>query len=330
MKQHVRTAVVVVFLSSLIWIFAERQVAREHNLDIRFNLPTGRQELLVELIGVKGPLDQSHAIVRVKIAGPAGRIQEIRDEAPRFEIPLTLDQIGYRPEGPAVQELSVRLIDAMDSRLRYKNFTVPVMETNPAAITVRVTRLTRAELPVRVYDAVGNPLEQAEVSPPAVQAYVANDNITEARVLLSAEEESRAARAPIPVRATSPGRIIDPLVRVQLPERTSLWTDTLTIKAPQIGCAMAPSMQGRYRVVIEDDPMFDDPITCRGSALAVRAYAESPFQLLLEIKPDDKPGVPIDRPLRYNLPDEHAEIEIVERQRLLVRFQLVPLEAATP
>lgn len=326
--RHVRTFLSVFLFSSLIWIFAERQVATDHIVEIHFNLPAEQPEVLVQFVDQTGQVsDQTSVSVKARIEGPAGRIQAIKDEQPTFNFELNLQELGYDPQADGPQNLNVRIADVMDNQLPYQDVVLPLSEPNPDLLHVQATPLELRDLPVKVFDAVGTELAQAQTSPATVPGYVLPDQPLEARIYLTVEEETRATRQAITMRINTPERVLEPTVTIQLPERGLVWTDTRVIKTPRVGLVMAPGIQGRYKVVLDEDILLSEPITCRGSALAVKAYAETPFHLLLEVKPEDKPGAPIDRPLRYNAPEEHDDFEIVDRKRILMRFHLEPIES---
>ena len=328
MWPRIRTAIAVMLLSSVIWIFAEGHVTQTARVDVGVFLPPANpnDELMYQFLDEQNSGSERYAVVKAVMKGPASRIQKIKDEE-QFKVTLSLDRIGYDPCDPEPQKLTVQLLDKLRDGPRINE--IPIAEFIPATLSLRVTRLVKRELPIKVYSQRNNmELPQAKVQPSVVTALVPNQQFTEARITLSAEEQRRAQEEPIKVAFAvklPDGREQPFSVMVHLPETASLWRD-FQVKQPRLRYVMPQSMlSSRLRIELEDPRLATEPIKCRGSATALQAFENSTYHLLLEIQPDDKMNVWLDRPLRYNIPDQHDEFEITEGPRFL-RFRIVEVE----
>jgi hypothetical protein len=328
MRAKLQTILVVVVLSCLIWVFAERAITQSENIQVEVELAKPRPDLLIQFLDEQGePLALDRQSVKLRIEGPGGRIQAVREKPAAKKVSLDVLKLQLRPQDLEWQELRVRVVeDLLNGKLRWNDADLSVTRAEPDILRVRVRKLTLRSLPIKVYDQQsGAELTQARVDPAQVDAYVIEGQTAEAKITLTAGQQLQAERSPVTVNTVAlPYGTKDIPLKVILPAGGNPYPEA-EIKVPRWGVLMPPAMVGKYEVVIENDSLLKEPITCRGATQAVAEYRNSRFHLVLEIKEKDETETAIDRPLHYYLPEGYGEIEIVNRVQGTLRFHLIPV-----
>lgn len=335
MLDKLKTALVVVVLSSLIWVFAERQTSKSHRLAVEVELVSAREDRLVQFLDEHGePLLADRFKVKLTVEGTASRIQKLKDEQWQPKILLDVQKLGYEPEGNSSQDYTIQVVkELLDGRrLPFKGTFVPVDDDDePSILRVRVTRLVRRDLNVKVYGKEdGVELKTERLEPSRVSAFLLEGQTAEVygRVELAFARRMRAAKEVITAQGTveSPKGTDEFTVELKLAETTSV-LPTVVIKPPRLGITGSPAILNQYRVVIESESLVDDynPIACRGSAQAIEQYRRSEHHLTLVIRQGDQIN-PTARPLKYCLPEGQEDIEIVDPVRTPIRFRLEKLD----
>lgn len=329
-QAQIKTALLVVVLSCLIWVFAERAVMQTDTVTVAVELVRSQADVFVQYLNDRGePLTVLQQNVVLTVEGPAGRIQAVREKPLDLKVPLDVQKLKYEPQAAEGQDYVVRVVkDLLEGQLRLKDTELTVTEAQPQTLRLRVRKLVQQSLPIKVYDQQsGSQLSQASTNPAAVPAYVIEGQPAEARVILSSAQQVQAERGPITVdNVVLPYGAAEVAVEVTLPEGGKAYPEA-QIKMPRWGILMPASMAGKFKVVIENDAPLKEPITCRGTTQAVAEYRESLYHLVLEIKEKDEVEMTIDRPPHYYLPEGYGPIEIVNPVKEPIRFRLVPAPA---
>jgi hypothetical protein len=146
---------------------------------------------------------------------------------------------------------------------------------------------------------------------------------------LNAAQQQKASSEPISVEAILPSfaRSGESGVLIKLPAGGgNLLPDEVILRLRvRVNISKPPSMEGKYKVIIEDlDAKLDvyAPISFRGSSQARAAYKGATHHLVLEVKEEDLSISGGTRPLRYYLPKGAEEIEIIQPVDEAVRFRL--------
>lgn len=329
--QHVRSALLTLMLTLLIWVFAERQVIQSVELEAQLTLPTARDHVLMELLDEQGnPIPQQSLMVRLRVEGPTRRIQKAQDQRFRIEVPTTIAEVPASGSTDYHANIVKEILE-WELPLKEEQGYLKVVSSEPGFLRLRITRLIPQILPVTIRDEFGNELEVASLSPERIETVGLGNQIAEATVTLSEQQRRLAMNAPIEVnaRVLYGSRLLDEQkILVQLTESGSaLPTDEITI--PRWGILNPPGIEGKYRIVIDSGiESAQTPIRIQGPTLAITEYKNSRYHLALEVDEKDyKPGgEPIPRPLRYHLPEEYIkDIEIIDPQQRVVRFHLEPL-----
>jgi len=345
MWKKCKTALVVVLLSGLIWVFAEQSVTRTTPVQVNIELNQSRDNLLIQLIDGQGQ-SQPYIQVELQVEGPSIKIQEIAEQTliPQLA-PLTIEQIDYREsQNSTVSEFTREVISLLDWELTFAdNVTLPITGARPSQLQFRVLKLGQANLEVKVYDLdSGNPLDVETLNPQTVSAFVQVGTTPDAEIYLNAAQQLQAASEAIPVNAEVKlrGRTHQTFeVSVKLATGAgSSWSEE-TIPSPQIriNIIKPTTMVGKYEIENIDEFVNEvrdiyGPIRFQGTSQACQDYRNG-IHLTLDIRQydteTDKMGG--SRPLTYLIPDNRrTEMSIIEPKTRAIRFRLKKIDPDTP
>jgi len=335
MQARIKSAALVLVLSCIVWVFAEREVTQEAVTPLFVELFSMKPDFLVELLDHSDqPASSNTQQIRLAVEGPAGRLDILDqgiDNPPRFD----LAEAFY--EGVAEGESEIKEVqiaeDLFKKEILYKETYLKVKESDPPVLKVRLTRMRLEEVPVKLYGESGE-LSGATVVPETVKAYVIPGQVGVARVRLKPAQQIQATEEEITVNCLVDHE--DPeanyQVKVKFPEQASPLQE-FEISPARLGYLFGESMKGKYDVVIEDKNVLKDmKIIGRGTVLAIEAYRKSEFHLALEIYESDSFDEPIPRKLVYYLPLAYTDKIFIEQNPILLRFRvaLLPEPDTTP
>jgi hypothetical protein len=92
-------------------------------------------------------------------------------------------------------------------------------------------------------------------------------------------------------------------------------------------------MQGKYRVVLKNDPTDLDNVMIKATKEAQLAYTQSLYQLILYIQDSDRQATePIERAVAFNFPDDFLQKDEIkadpDQQLPKAKFLLQPIPEA--
>jgi len=333
MWTKVKTALVVILLSCLIWVAAERAVTKEATTEITLELPTGPKELMVQYLDDQdNPLPQLRQNFKITVEGPAGKIQAVREE---FLSTITLDvqELGYvPPEGKKSYDYRILVTTLLKGRLYSKdqqsdNYLL-VTESEPQTAHFRVTKLTMHSLAIKVFNQDGLEMVPEKIEPKTLDAYVPEEGIPlEARLDLTENQRLQAVQAEITVNAkvNLPHRIMEYPVKIKLSKETNLLPE-YEIRPPRLYISKPLSLEGKYKVIIDAKELEEYKVIKFRAALADQdKYINAPKHLVLNIFEEDlnKPDLKSARPPEYYLPEEeYGRIEILNKTQYPIKFHL--------
>ncbi len=332
MKAKIKTGLVVLILSILIWVFAENQVVQEDTLEIKVPLKNVREDLEVYYLDEDGKeLGKDLEYVKVKVAGSGGRIKAMKEKQSEIEIPFEINKLISEPTVVA-KDYEISVVDKLlDQKLNFENIYLKVVQSDPEVIRVRVTKLVSQSLTVKVSDDYGKELATEVLDPKSVNAFVrSGEKLPEVLVTLNNDQQKRATKEeiPFPGKAALPGGTKEIPVRVKLRESGGSRAPQV-IPLPQYRYLIPPSMLGQYTIKIENEQVLKDPIQYRGSPGAEEMFRTKKYHLIIEIREEDlnqpQPILqqPILRPIRYDIPKEYiGELEIVNPIKEPIQFYL--------
>ena len=228
-----------------------------------------------------------------------------------------------RPNEDNSQDYTTGVVnELLQGVVRYKDVQLSVDSADPPNLPVRVTGLTEQVVPVRVLDEQDKELSLENLS---IKAYALPGQPPQAVVRLTNDQLRLSRQGPVIVNARleKPNRTNkDYPVEIQLPESSgSLPTDT--IAQPQVGYLMPFSMQGKYRVVLDESELDDyKPIEVEADSTTLAKYKNSPFQLVLDVYERDQHSKTVNRALRYFHLSDYGHIKILNQVTTTVRFHL--------
>lgn len=330
---------IVVFLTILIWVWAD--LAQDEHLVLSnvVNLGIARstdQALWLSFVDEKGGvLRSSVTIANVELKGPATRIGDVDRMRNTGELDMDMFLV---PEREGFTEAGTRTLDVLNflrqsDRIRQLGLTVESCE--PRSVTVQVRQLVATDLLVECVSENGVALK-AEVEPAEVTAFVVPDEVTVAKVRLSANEQLQAREEPIektPFVELAPNqrRDVSTPVRIKLsPAKDDLRDENVRAT---LGFCFSPNLQGKCRVeLLNETELISAILKIKATPAAKQAYELEPFKIFLYILDEDlqTPGVVKSRRVEFNFPNEYVNRDEIraDEQAPEARFRLVPLEPA--
>ncbi len=252
---------IIVFLTALIWVWAD--LARDEQLDLPDVVvevaKSSNPELWVSFVAEREEpaLRTSVTLKSVVLKGPARRVAGVKLQ--RNEGTLNLN-LFLSPEREKMTKAEIRSLDVLSflkgsDEIRQLGLTV--IDCEPRQLTLRVQELVR--MPVAIEPAGLDPSVQVSIQPETVEAYVPKEEagVRKATVRLSPEEQNRAKNEPVektPYVELAPGQQRDVSAKVKVtlaPAQNALLSDWVPAT---VGLCFSQNMQGKYRVVLENDP----------------------------------------------------------------------------
>ena len=332
MLAKLKTVLIVILLSGLIWVFAERAVTQKDIVEVQIVLGAKSGDLLVEYIDEEGdPEAVDRREVKLAVEGPAGKIKSLaEDYLNTIDFDINKITLDLKP-GEAKTDW-VPVMTLLDERLYSEDGEqyLRVTKAEPEALHILATRLVLQEVPVKAYFG-DRELSEAVISPAKVSAYVISGKSFEATINLNQDQCRLAMQNNIVATAhvDLPNRTQQEFqVKIKLP-KTDDTQQINEIKRPILRTSKPYWMESKYSVVIdklESQIQEYRPIEYSGPPEAMRLYAQSNAHLVLKINEDDKPGDTPDRPLEYYLPVGCEEIKILNKKTVPIIFSLQKIQ----
>jgi len=335
MQVNLKTIIVVVVLSALIWVFAERAVVKTAMVEVEIALFSNNPQFVVQYLDEQGePTAETSRRIKINVKGPAGLIQSLKEGklTPRI-VRTDIQTQGYTNlADQEYYDFTPPVLDLLDGKVTFEELDsyLEAEDAASAVLRIRVTRLLPVPLSIQVMDQNNIPLppERIEsIQPERIQAYVAGGTTNSAVAILNTSQQQKATQQAIAVDARIPGlaRPNKIEVKIKLVKETTVWP-TDKIDRPRVHIRKPLSMEGKYIVIPEDlDIRLDQyaPIQIQGpSKQALKDFIEkAPFHLVLEIREEDINN-PTPRALRYNLPEGDPHVQIIKPVSFPVRFRL--------
>jgi hypothetical protein len=333
---------IVVFLTALIWVWAD--LAQDEQIELsgvvvqiaKSSDPTLWVNFVVER---RTPdLQTSVPLDTVVLKGPVSRIAEVtrlkKQGALDLNLFLTPEKEGLTQEGTSTRDVLTLLKGSAE--IRKLGLTVESCE--PRTLTIRTRTLVKANVPV---ECVGlDPSVQVELEPSQVEAFVPADEAQtlKATIQLNAAEQEQAKNTTLekkPYLELIPGqrRELATQVKIHLAPAEGALQGRPVLPAT-LGFCFSPNLQGKFRVVLSNDPPQPAMVLVKATQLAYQAYQASPYQMILYIHDADKQSAEpwITRPVVFAFPEDYlARGEIKADQPVpVVKFRLEPVAEQNP
>jgi len=331
MLQNIKKLTLVVFITLLIWVWADRALDEEL-AGITASLsadPSASPNLWVSFD------NDSSAHFRITLSGPVSRITEVKrklkDRSLKFGFLLDPEKEKI---GVPTDRYPLDLLGFLEKNVEIRKLGLKVKSCEPGTVNVTVLKLAGKSLPVECLDENRLPVAGVEsVDPPRVEMPVPENWTGEqlkAAVRLTGKQIEQARLDAISVRPyieIIPGsfKYSENRVQIKLSARQERLQD-YGIPAT-IGFTLSENLFGRFRVELTD--RGPSMIGIKATPEAKTAYENTSFKLLLFIEDGDtKATEAIPRELVYNFPPEFVqkdEIRATQQQPPKVRFKLIPL-----
>ncbi|MHC4074541.1 MAG: YbbR-like domain-containing protein [Planctomycetota bacterium] len=329
---------IVIFLTVLIWVWADLAVDETHTVpNVSISIARSTDPELWATFKNEGGMPATSFSIDIRLKGPASRIAEIKrelgDGSLKLAFSLHPDLLGMT----AVGSHTLPVLDVIRSSEEIRELnTLTVDSCEPKTLTVDVARLGEKPLNVECVDENGMLQESAIIDPKKVNMLVPKDWSADlpARVELTRSEIERArsgaiGKTPYVVLADGQKRLSDDNVEIRIPPEEDP-RSVRTVKAT-VGYIFSDNTQGKYKVEIENKTQFMSEtasITVRATPEAAKAYEDMGFQAYLEIYDVDADATDwVKKLLTYDFPDEHAGSDGIKlaQEPVEVRFKLTRL-----
>ena len=339
MLNRIKKITLVVFLTLLIWVWADRALDEElSGVSASLSVdPSISPKLWVSFD------NESTVHFRMTLSGPVSKITEVkrkmRDLTLKFD--FHFDPEKEKIEIPA-DGYPLDLLSIIEKNTEIRKLGLQIKSCEPGTVNVTVLKLTEKSLPIECIDEDRLPVLDVEsVDPPRVKIAVPEewtDEQLKAKVRLTGKQIEQARLDAISARPyieITPGnfKYSEQRVQIKLSARQERLQD-YGIPAT-IGFTLSENLSGKFKVELID--RGPSTIGIKATAEAKAAYENTSFKLLLFVEDKDtKATEPIQRELVYNFPPEFVqkdEIRANQQQPPKVRFRLIPLspqEQLTP
>lgn len=328
---------IVVFLTALIWVWADLALDDRLTLsDVRLNVapsndPSLWVNFVVEPANPTDPnLQTSVPLDTVVLKGPASRIQEVSRRKNRGTLDLNLFLVPEQEGLTQPESHTLNVLDFLRRNDTIGNLGLTVESCEPQRINIQTIKLVKEDIPV---ECVG--LDTAALvptlDPSSVNAYVPPGTSLKAKIpRLTAEEQAQAKNSAIektPYIELTSGQLRDVSTKVKITLAPAKNVLTEYPVPSGVGFCFSPNLQGKYSVVLENDPLQLTRVMVRATEPAKEAYRQAPVQLILYIKDEDVHAAgPIERDFVFNFPEEYVRKDEIRatQEPPKARFTLVP------
>ena len=298
MFAKIKKALLVIFITCLIWIWAD--LSQDIPLPDQIVTITASQANRNLWVSLENKPDVQ---VEVNLKGQAKKISEFSKKVE--------DEEGLRISFDVVQEgMASEGLHTLDNLQRFlqdemKKYGLTVVFCSPKKLNVQVVELVEKSLSVRCIDEeTGAPMTKAKITPETVNMFVPAGKDT-VEVKLNSTEKKQARQDFIEkkpyIELGGRLRYVEKPVRIALP---SIGEDlqAYTIRGT-IGFLVSENWIGQYKVEWVKKPDIGS-IPILATPEAKLAYEAQLFEVLLEIKDDDIKAGEIPRKVIYNFPQD--------------------------
>ena len=332
-KRLFRKITVVIFLTVLIWVWAD--LAQDETYIVpTATITVAKSAKLETMIS----LDDSYTLTinNIELKGSVSKINKIKRKLQEGSV--TFDFFF----DPAIEqnisaggEYPLNVLDFLSKTTPIAGHSLSVVDCEPATIRVNIEELVSKQLTIQCYDENKNLIPDAKIDPPTVTMFVRKSRQDEkliASVELTKRENEQArikpfSKNPFIILPTGQKRESTATTKIQTPQQNLFENYTVNVT---LGIAFSVNTQDEYRVEIANLPAVISSVQIRATSEAKLSYEKQLYQIILEIDDDDlakSPDYLHERPLLYILPEEFVrkgEIELTQSP-VEAQFKLIPL-----
>jgi hypothetical protein len=330
MFPKIKKAVLVIFITCLIWVWADLSLDEPlNNQTIIVTASKANPQLWVTIEG------KSEIQIKADLSGPVAKIRELSQKIDsgkeKLDVVFDAEAQNMNAAGEYVlQDLRKFLAESK----KIHEYGLGVKAARPDTLKIKVVELKEKTLPIKCVDETDTEIAGASMTPDVV-TMLAPEQLTEARVKLATLAEKKQARGGVVEKkpyielAKGEARYADAIIRVELPitgEDMKQYTISGTL-----GFIFSANLAGNYKVEFTKRPEIGSiPIIATEEAKA--AYEEKSFEVLLEIQDDDVNKDEISRTIIYNFPIKYVREDKIRLKGdpAEAKFRLVPVDGNQP
>ena len=333
-KIKVKKIAVVVFLTLLIWVWADLALDTTkpfYNATISIS-KTSNPDLWISF-NEKSSIN----IKKFDLKGSVSKINQAEDainkDPAKLNFTFVPEQMGITKSGT----LPVWEILNKSDWIRDMGLSVVEESCDPCEVSVNVVDLVPRDLTVQCFNQNNELIKAENVEPETVEMLVPESWLGErqvARVILSpadilkARSEIIEKTPQITLASGQQPRLSATTVKIKMPPEADL-RQPRNVKDPTLGYCFSPNLQGQYMVEVDNLPEINT-ISIKATDVAKLAYESMLFQVILEIGDDDVPkaegGQEIRKEVIYNFPRGFGEDEIqLVDSKTIARFKLIKI-----
>jgi len=325
MFPKVKKAVLVIFITCLIWVWADLSLDEVlNNQIITITASKANPKLWVTIEG------KPEVQIKADLSGPVAKTRELSQKVEsgkeKLDVVFDAEAQNMNTAGEYVlQDLRKFLAESK----KIHEYGLGVKAARPSTLKIKIVELKEKTLPIKCVDETDTEIAGARMTPDVV-TLLATEQLTEVRVKLMTLAEKKQARGgvvekkPYVELAKGEARYADTTIRVELPitgEDMKQYTISGTL-----GFIFSANLTGEYRVEFTKRPEIGSiPIIATEEARA--AYEEKQFEALLEIQDDDVNKDEISRIIIYNFPIKYVREDKIRLKGdpAEAKFKLVPV-----
>ena len=330
MLAKIKKAVLVIFITCLIWVWADLSLDEPlNNQIIIVTASKANPQLWVTIEG------KPEVQIKADLSGPVSKIRELSQKVDsgkeKLDVVFDAEAQNMNAAGEYVlQDLRKFLAESK----KIHEYGLGIKAARPDTLKIKVVELKEKTLPIKCVDETDTEIAGASMTPDVV-TMLAPEQLTEARVKIVTLAEKKQARGGVVEKkpyielAKGEARYADATIRVELPvtgEDMKQYTISGTL-----GFIFSANLAGSYKVEFTKRPEIGSiPIVATEEAKA--AYEEKQFEVLLEIQDDDVNKDEISRTVIYNFPAKYAREDKIKLKGdpAEAKFRLVPEDGNQP
>jgi len=326
MFAKIKKAMLVVFITCLIWVWADLSLDEElDNQTITITASKANPRLWVTLEG------KPEIQVKADLKGPVAKVRELSKKLEsgkeKLEVVFDAEQQNMGTEGEYVlQDLQKFLLESK----KMHEYGLAVRAARPDKLQhIKVVELKEKTLPVKCVDETDTEIAGARITPDVVTMLVPKQT-TAAKVKMMTLAEKKQARGgtiekkPYVELASGEMRYADTAVKVELPT-TQEDMKQYTINGT-LGFIFSANLTGGYKVEFTKRPETGS-ISIIATEEAKTAYEGMGFEVLLKIQDDDVGKAEVSRQVIYNFPERYLREDKIRLKGdpAEAKFRLVPV-----
>jgi hypothetical protein len=333
---------VVLFLTILIWVWADLALHEEHsvsNVPLTIAKSTNRA-IWVNFVDENESLVPVYNLKTIVLKGPASKISKVRLKLKTGELQLDFFLDAEQEGMDKPDEYPLDVLSLLRKSDQVKELGLAVQSCDPNKLTVNVVELVEKSLDIECFDESGVSVKVESIEPSSkVVMFVPVDSRLKARVRLTPSDIKRprpsvVEKTPYVILATGETRQAPKSVKIKMsPEADSL--SEYPITEAKLGIELSVNLLGEYKPDVINYNEVVSNLIILATPEAKQAYESQPFQMTLYILDDDRNEGPEEvqrREVVYNFPEKFVrsnEIKLKNPQKPAeAKFKLKPITSA--